>query len=197
MNKNNHLVIFVPPANLKNYISVYRAIKSYTDMNLDVPARLVQFFFDQMQNPEKFKMDQVYEKANKYSKLVLHKLKSKKGYQFEWEDTILKKTGSVIKNDTAKIFLELIIAYLLFDSDRKANKDDAIGFFYIAFEDEYKNKIKAAGLKKMTPYRLGVISGILAIAVGFRLTSKADPTNEEIFQATRNAIRNAPNNPKF
>jgi hypothetical protein len=190
MTTQKPMEIIVTEENKNEFIGIYITIRSFTDKDLDVPSPHVKRFFELMYNAGEYKMDQLFKKARDFSAIAAEKIKSTKDYQFNWQDTVFPENDIVIKNDTAKVFLELIYAFFLFKEDHiKADKDDAIAFFYQAFDENYKNKIELNDQENFTPYKQAVISGILAMAIEFQLTTKPDPTNEEIFQATRNAIK--------
>lgn len=189
MSTRKSLEIIVAPENRDEFINLFITIRSYSDIGLDVPSIFIKVFFELLLDAGKYKMSQLFRKAGDYSAVAVEKINALKGYQFSWRDTEIPE-GIVIKNDVSKIFLELVYAFLLYDKDHKnVDKDDAIAFFYQAFNDEYKNRIEATDQDSFTLYKQAVISGILAMSVGYTLTTRLNPTNEEIYQCTRNAIK--------
>jgi hypothetical protein len=184
------LEIIVTPENKQEFINFFTTVKNFADSGIDVPAGYVSRLLELMYDPSKIKKNLSWAEAVKCSAVACEKVREFKNYQFHWIDTQVEGSDEVIKNDTPKVFLEMIYAFFLFKNDNDiVRKDDAIAFFYQAFDDEYIGRLEPENQKAFTRRRQAILSGILAMSVEYLLTNKPNPTEEDIFQSTRNAIR--------
>jgi hypothetical protein len=182
--------IIITPENKTEFEDIYLICRTYTDMGKPVPSSIVARLFDIMYGAKEYSLGKLFEQARSFSKIAVEKIRSMKEYQFAWQDRILEDSGDMIKLETEQVFTELIYAFLCYKEDYpEAGKDEAIAFFYWAFDDDYKEKLQLQDKENFTKYKQAVVSGILTIVNGFKLTDKTDSKNDEIFQATRNAIK--------
>ncbi len=173
--------------------SYHRVILWYINQQRHVPYGLVASFLNCLKDAKGVEHEELSKKADALAKVAFQKLPALKEYQFTWHPKIetSDENFAVVQYDTERVLFECIYAFLLMDQDLPTvKKEDAISFFYEAVVDEYFPRLKLSGVqKKFQPYRWMVIAGILTQTVGYRLTNKKDLNKEEIFQATRNAIR--------
>lgn len=184
------LEIIVTPENKQEFINFFTTVKNFADSGIDVPAAYVSRLLQLMYDPSKMKRNLSWENAVKYSEIACEKVRNLKNYQFHWLDTPVEGSNEMMKNDTPKVFLEMMFAFFLFKNDHgEVPKDDAIAFFYQAFDEEYKGRLSPEHQELFSPRRQAILCGILAVSLGYKLTSKANPTEEDIYQSSRNAIR--------
>ena len=190
MENQEPIKLIVTSENKKEFFDIYVTIRSYMDKGDNIPKAIVARLYQIMYEEGDYKFSQFLDLAGKYSSNAIERLKSMNDYQFTWLPRIVPENDFIFIPDTKQIFTELISAFFLYAEDHKdAGKDEAIAFIYWAFDDEYKTKMQLNDLEKFSSYKQAVISGIVAMAMGYKLSSKPDLSNEEIFQATRHAIR--------
>jgi len=174
--------------------SFHRIILWYINQQKNIPYGLVASFLSCLHDAKSVEFEELSTKAVALAKTEAQKLSNQNEYQFAWhprKETIDEEI-IVTDYDTEKVFYECIYAFLMMYQDLKnTKKEDAIIFFYDALTDEYMQRLKlieGQANSELTTYKRSVIAGILTQAVGYKLTNKEKPTNEEIYQATRNAI---------
>lgn len=187
-NVAKELKIVVEPENVERFINLHLTLKNFSEAGIDVPAAYVTAYLELMYDPEKKRKKMSWDEATKRASIGSNLLTQFK-YHLEWVDTVWQEGSSKIKNDTLGVFTELIYAFLLFKKDNDdAGKDDAISFFFQAFDDVYRQRLAPKSRKDFSFRRQAIVSGILAVAAGYKLTSRTASV-EDIFQSTRNAIR--------
>ena len=189
MKSKEPVEISVARENILEFLNFYTTVKNFADSGIDVPALYVKRLIELMSISINTEIPLSLEDVIQYSKMAVKKLKEVKDYQFSWIDTVLTDRGThlSIKNDTQKIFAEMIFDFFLFKIEHDVEKDDVIIFFYRAFHDVYRCRLDPECHEYFNPRRQAIISGILAMSAGYKLATKVD-TEEQIYQATRNAI---------
>lgn len=184
------LTIRIAPENKAELRDIYIICRTYIDIGQSIPTSVVHRLFDLMEGPQDYELKQQVKQVKNAVDKVMERLKNMKGYQFDWQDIDPFNIKSTVPINTNRVFAIIITAFFDYQRDYpKAGKDESIAFFYWAFEEEYKSRMAPADQEKFTEYKQAVISGIMSMSVGFRLSSKGNITNEEIFQATRNPIK--------
>ncbi len=190
MKTQKQLTIIVTPDNKREFLDIHRLAHTYIEQRKNVPFSLVDRLFEIMYEQSNYQDYLKWKKAYQQAALAIEKIETKKDFQFHWRDEALFENKNVKKPDTKYIFAQLIYAFSNYNEDYDiAGKDEAIAFVYKAFDEEYKAMLMPKDRKLFTPYKQAIISGILAAVMKFRVTSKANPSNAEIFEATRNAIK--------
>lgn len=190
---NYHVIVKAEDRELID--SFYKVIVWHINQQKHIPYGIVASFLNCLYDAKELKYDELSIKAEALAKIAIEKLSGKKEYQFSWHSRVetLEVGPKVIEYNTERVFYECIFGFLLMNQDlKKVEKEDAISFFYEALTEEYFKKLKYPDEieeKIFKPYKWMVITGLLTQVVGYKLTTKKKPTNEEIFQATRNAIR--------
>lgn len=164
----------------------------HIDWKQDVPYDLVRRFLSCLVDEEYEKGTLQIQESERLSQELLDKLKNQKWYQFKWtnETVIIDGREMVLKNDSMGIFRDIIYAFRLYEKDHKqVDKDTAISFFYEALSEWAKGKLIKAHQKNFTHYKMSVLAGLLTILSGYPVCNNKKPTNEQIFQATKNAVK--------
>lgn len=181
--------IIITAENKMEFADIYKITRSYIERGQNIPFSLVTRLYEIMYDESNYKFHLMWDECGKYSEIAIEKIKSMKDYQFTWQDRLLPDGTTKFTQDSKLIFTELIYAFSSYKEDyASAGKDEAIAFIYLAFDEEYKAKIQTTDQVNLTIYKQAVIAGILTMALGYQLSPNTNPSNEEIFQATRNAI---------
>ncbi len=191
MKDKKDLFFLVTGENRIEFEELYRIIRFYKSKGLLMQPNIAMRVFEILYNKTTYENAQLWDKAEKCAEIALGKLSLIRGYDFSWRPRSIPKSINSLAPDTKFVFTEIIYAFFLAQNDiDKMGKDEAISFFYLALKKEYKMQLLPDHIKNFSTYKQAVVSGILAIGIGFKLTSSASPTKEEIYQATRNAIKN-------
>jgi hypothetical protein len=190
MKDKKQFYIIVTPDNKKEFLDIHRVAYNYIENKMNVPFSLVASLYQIMYEESDYQFHLHWKEAQRQAAIAMQKIKALRGYQFRWKDRSITEHNYIFKPDTKHIFAELIYAFSQYNEDyAAAGRDEVIAFAYMAFDEEYKGMMKPKDRKYFTPYKQAIVSGILATAMGFRLTGKTNPSNAEIFEATRNAIK--------
>jgi hypothetical protein len=189
MKDKKDLNIIVTQENKQEFIDIRRLAHTYIDQGKNVPLGLVDRLFEIMYEKGHYEDHLKWRKAYQQAATAFEKITGMRDFQFYWEDRILGENKQTFELDTKYVFAEIIHAFSNYNDDYPAaGKDEAIAFVYLAFDEEYKSMMKKKDKSEFTPYKQAIISGIVAAAMGFKITRNANPSNGELFEATRNAI---------
>jgi hypothetical protein len=189
MENQEPIKIIITPENKSEFLDITIIVRTCINMGKSIPTSIIARLYEIMYDEKNYNINKLLHEAEKYSAIAVDKIKSMKDYQFTWKDRQMPGSDVLFTPDLKQIFTELIRAFLLYKEKYvTAGRDEAIAFIYLAFDEEYKARMQLNDQRNFTPYKQAVVSGILAMAMDYKLSSKPDLSNEEIFQATRNAI---------
>lgn len=194
----NGLIITIPAGNVRDFNNYFTIMKSLAEVGTDIPAVYVKNFFRLMGYSNTYNHDKIYNEATEYAIPVVQKIITCKGYDFVWHDTKQQGADVTVHNDTPKIITEIIYHFLV-HSQKPYDKDYIVSCIYQLLEKYYSDLIDVSQSNPLTVYKMSVIAGYCTISLGYKLTTNKNPSNSEIFHATRNAIKSGKKNssPKF
>lgn len=192
MEKAVSLHLVIPAEKVKLFGNLYNDIAGYMERNEPIPCDLIEGFTSCFFTKEYHDEIESWKKARRVTGEALRRMQSVRGYDFKWQTITIKTKDGIkeYKQYSENKLCECAFMYFSYlEGNPNCTKEDAIDLLYeCVLHDHLIQPIKSHR-KKITEYKRSVIAGILAIAVGYKLTSKKDPTNEEIYQAVRNALK--------
>lgn len=190
MDSEKPLYLVIPAERRKLVANIYNDISFHLERKEPVPYDLVHTFISCIFSKEHYEEKNDWIKAGEIAKKALARMESVKGYDFKWKTVTVRTKEKEIKypNDSEKKLCECLYRYF-FNKEKYPTKEDAVEIFYDTILGEHFTQPIKSHLKRITEYKRMVIAGILTISVGFKITSKKNPNNEEIYQAVRNALK--------
>lgn len=182
--------MIIPPENRQEFIDIYLLVKECGEKGKPVPYAAAYRIFELVYEEDRLQVKGALEQASAMAARTESLLKSRDRFRLEWKSRKLAGQGKSHRPGSQQIFTEIIYAFLLYKNEnKKAGKDEAIGFFYEVLKSEYKSQILKCGGKSFSDYRLRVLSGMLTLGIGYKIVKGADPSNKDIWQATKYAIK--------
>ena len=188
--KDKQLEFIVDKSNYVSYLRTYYTIHDHISKNEDVPAITVKYLLSLLLTKNDFD----FRSWNQKTKLNIHYaeefIKNHPDYQLNWE--LKGKPKVKEENYDFSVFARILLhAYYQQKSAMKDNfdKNDAIRFFFKIFSKEVEPTRELTTKKKLTTYKIAVMSGVFTIAAGHRITTKKHPTPKDIYLAVQYAIK--------
>ena len=185
--EENDFIFKVKNEKFKDFLSYSCFIGGLIDKRSRIPQRV----FDKYMSffvPVKEEIDKLfYEKhtpiIDEHIQKVFDYFSKNKGYKFEYINTEEFQQYS-LRHMIEKIVPNLYLKQILY----KIEKEE---FIRMAFQEteNYLAGFSEENGNNITKYKMQVISGYIAIIVGYGITNASPLTNDAIFQATRNAFK--------
>lgn len=173
-----------------NLTLYYDVLLYYIERQEKIPHYLVSDFLLLLNDSENLKRKELRATAMPLAQKAAERILKEDDYDIQWKTVVNHEQGEVEEKATIEdIAMEMITAFLHYQSDKPScQKEETIRFFHELLVDEYKPRLSKVNKKNLTAYKIGVITGILTMTVGFKLTTNKAPKNRLIFDAVRNAL---------
>lgn len=182
----------------EKWLGIFFEIESLAEKNQPVPAELIKEFLSCFVFKLAIDLKRKEQEILRYKNIILNKFEnSDYNFSFIKNETI---AWSVIEGKKDKplrqkqeysfqIMIEEILRKLLDDEGKiHGSKDECLRKVYNEISD-YLQKIPGIKIKKdFTIYKMKVVTAFIVMTLGYKLTEKINPTNEELFQSTRSAL---------
>ncbi|MCC7332183.1 MAG: hypothetical protein IT232_06200 [Flavobacteriales bacterium] len=172
-------------------------VRKHIELGSKIPNRVInkiESIFDEANSLQDFRkdliIDDVYKRFNNKYYHFRYKIKL-----FNEED-IPNEDGSqdseiLIETYDLKSLITQVVndTYFQYSNNQKPIKDDCITNIFDCVEKYCKDNLNKKNYNFLKPYKKQAIAGFIATQYGFHLTEDRNPTNYQLFQATRNAIK--------
>ena len=183
------LELVVPALWRKSFELNRMAIHGFLVNGENVPAKLVKTLFMQIVLKENMKLRKYDIRAKEEISYVIDFMEKYPQYQLNWKFKTLTAVDETTY-DVQKFAMLMIKSFYQYEDSLivKRDKKKIIEFFYDAFIEDIEGDFEKLPEGKISNYTITVMSGLFAIAVGYKGKISKMYTPKEIYQFCRHPL---------